>query len=160
MSLFKDTTRLIVEMAKGDCNGLTGEDLEVKLNSISFDDILDDMQSIQMGELGYTAEMVTVRECSRLGYDVVEMDELAKYMISENIRDFKEAVENIAEACNRDPKNFAIVIDESAVRQSLQEAENCRGADEIFRRAKVGNVVDTKKVLDILYDKGLNVVKK
>ena len=160
MSLFKNSTQLIVEMTKGE-GGITDDDLEVKLNSISFDDVLDDMQSIQMGELGYKVEMVTVRECKRLGYDLVEMDELAKYMVSNNIRDFKEAVENVAESCGRDIKKFAIVIDEASIKNSIHEAEcSLMCADETFKKAKIGNVVDTKKVLDILYDKGLNVVKK
>lgn len=160
MSLFKNGLGLIAEMAKCE-SGTTDEDLEIKMNSISFDDILDDMDSIQMGELSCTAEMVTVRECKRLGVDLVEVDELAKYMVSNKIRDFKVAVENVAEACNRDASKFAIVIDESAIRTAVKEAEGCgKGADELFRKAKINNVVDTKKVLDMLYDKGLRVVKK
>jgi len=160
MSLFKNSTQLIIEMTKGE-GGITDDDLDIKLNSISFDDVLADMQSIQMGELGYKVEMVTVRECKRLGYDLVEMDELAKYMVSNNIRDFKEAIENVAESCARDSKKFAIVIDEASIRNSIYEAEcSSKCADEVFKKAKVNNVADTKKVLDILYDKGLNVVKR
>jgi predicted transcriptional regulator len=161
MSLFKDTTQLIVEMAKGTASDLTDKDLDVKLTNISFDDILKDMQSIQMGELAFTAEMVTVRGCKRLGYDLVEIDELAKYMMGNQITDFKEAINNIAKSCDRDPAQFAIVVDESAIRDAVHEAEcSLKCADETFQKAKIGNVVNTKKVLDILYDKGLNVVKK
>lgn len=159
MSLFKDGLGLIVEMAKHEA-GNSAEDLDLKMTTINFDDLLDDMQSIQMGELDYAVEMVVVRENTRLGYDLVELDELAKYMYSNKVSDFKEAIENIAECNGRNASKFAIVIDESAIREAIKEAECCKGADEMFYKAKVEGVVSAKKVLEMLYDKGLNVVKK
>jgi len=161
MSLFKNPMALITEMSRGECPGKCNDDLTVDLTHIDFSALLDDMQSISMGELKFTEAMVTVRECSRLGFDLVEIDELAKYMQSNKIRNFKEAIENIAEHCERDASKFAIVIDESAIKEAIQEAEyTLKCPDDILRKAKINGIVDTKKVLDMLYDNGLNVVKK
>jgi hypothetical protein len=168
MPLFKNTVQLITEMSKSENSGLSPEKIDVKMTSIDFKALMKDMESISMGDLAstFTAESVAVRHINKLGYDLVEMDELAKYMTINGVRSFKEAISNIAEACcpgGRDPANFAVVVDESAIENAIAEAE-CVCAkgdiDEILRKAKVNDVVSTKKVLDILYHEGVNVVKR
>lgn len=162
MSLFKDSMQLINEMAKDKCcSSLTDDDLEVQLTNLKFGEILADMNSIQMGDLTMKAEMVTLRECKRLGCDIVELDELAKYMTRNQINNFKEALTNIAEVNGRDANNIAIVVDEEAVQSAIEEAEyTVKYADDIYKKAKVENIVNSVKVLELLCDNGYKVVKK
>lgn len=158
MSLFKSPFELLTEACKAEDAELCDaniDDIEQDLDD-TFGDIeeLDDDD-----ELSYTVEMVNVIEqktstgCRYL----VEMDNLAKYMMSANITDVSEAVSNIAESNSLEVDTMCVVIEsEDYLLSLLQEARKAKGPAST--RAK--HIKADLEVINMVKTKGLKVLKK
>ena len=129
MGLFKNSLELIAEISKMEA-GNTTKIINSKSVGVEFDTVLAGMEKLTPKELTYVPEAVNVHKNKRLDCYVVEMDDLAKYMISANISSFKEAVDNIAEAYSIDSSKIALCIDEASCKEACKKAKNeevCKG---------------------------------
>lgn len=125
MGFFKDSVQLISEMSHPDPKMITSNQrtLSSKTVGIEFDSILKGMDHLSAGQLKYVPEMVVVQRVPS-GY-MVEMDDLAKYMMGSNITSFSEALTNIRNANPGmdDELPLSIGVDEESILATIEEAK-------------------------------------
>lgn len=125
MGFFKDSVQLISEMSHPDPKMITSNQrtLSSKTVGIEFDSILKGMDRLSAGQLKYVPEMVVVQRVPS-GY-MVEMDDLAKYMMGSNITSFSEALTNIRNANPGmdDELPLSIGVDEESILATIEEAK-------------------------------------
>ena len=125
MGFFKDSVQLISEMSHTDPKMITSNQrtLSSKTVGIEFDSILKGMDRLSAGQLKYVPEMVVVQRVPS-GY-MVEMDDLAKYMMGSNITSFSEALTNIRNANPGmdDELPLSIGVDEESILATIEEAK-------------------------------------
>ena len=98
--LFKSSLKLISEMAKAEC-GDPVQTLNMKNLDKNYMDIIGNIKTIASSDFVYDARAVNVQS-TRIG-NVVEMDDLAKYMVGAKVRSIREALDRIsvANGCNQ-----------------------------------------------------------
>jgi len=125
LGFFKDSVQLISEMSHPDPKMITSNQrtLSSKTVGIEFDSILKGMDHLSAGQLKYVPEMVVVQRVPS-GY-MVEMDDLAKYMMGSNITSFSEALTNIRNANPGmdDELPLSIGVDEESILATIEEAK-------------------------------------
>lgn len=127
-------------------------------------------------------QMIPIKESKRLGYYLVEMEDVSRYMMTNGIRSFQEALTNIAIA-NELPDQFhsrlAIVIDEDSILDEVAALGNNIDSDYWSTRPKAGlglpmvgkdqapdesklrKIANTKQLLDVLVGRyGIPLVRK
>ena len=121
MGFFKDSVQLISGVSNQDQNITRGDRLLTSKNaSIEFDSLLKGMEHLSPNQLKYVPEMVVVQRVPS-GY-MVEMDDLAKYMMGSGISSFSEAINNIRNANPGMNSEFPINIgiDEGSILATLE----------------------------------------
>lgn len=88
-----------------------------------FKAMLDMMPTLNEDEMVFPAYSVPVRECSRLGKYLIEMEDISRYMITNGQTNILEAVKVIGNqnGIRLDESNTALVIDEHSVLQEMDE---------------------------------------
>lgn len=134
------------------------DDLALSSDASDIEGEFDDTMDL-VDDIGYTEEMVNVIGFQQNNQDLclIEFENLVKYMNSNRIQDFEEAVRNIAE-CNNLPFEKMCVVFESddTLRGALTEAKKIR---KIIpeKLTKLKNTVD---VLKLMKTKGIKVAKR
>ena len=84
---------------------------------------LDTMPSLNEREMYFDARLVPIRESSRLGKYLIEMEDISRYMMTNDIHNLREAVYRIGSANHLalSEANTALVIDESSVLQEMED---------------------------------------
>ena len=162
--MYKTGLEILAEMAKTEDNH-SYEDLEAAMANIKFNSILKDMGEALMGDVKLHVEAVSVHRCSRLNSYLVEMGDICRYMRSNDVHSFKEAIKNVSEANSTEdftinPDQVSLVIDEDAINNMIYEAkcaQKCK--DKKFAKEKMQEVLDMEKVWDILESEGIKCVK-
>ena len=125
MGFFKDSVQLISEMSHPDPNMIASNQrtLSSQTVGIEFDSLLKGMDRLSARQLKYVPEMVVVQTVPS-GY-MVEMDDLAKYMMGSNITSFSEALDNIRNANpGMNPElPLSIGVDEESILATLEAAK-------------------------------------
>lgn len=157
--MFKNGIQMLAEMAKDDRDHSV-EDLTAKMAGIKFSDILKDMQKVKCNEVALPKEAVLVRSCERLGLYLVEMGDISKYMQDNEVRNFKEAIHNIAECNDKDESKFALVVDEDAINDMIEEAQYAaKCPDEEYAKVKMESVLALEKAWEIIGNQGVKMVR-
>lgn len=118
--LFKSSLKLISEMAKAEC-GDSIQTLNMKNLDKDYTDILGNIKTIASSDFMYDPKAVNV-QATRVG-NVVEMDDLAKYMVGAKIHSIREALDQIAEANGCMKGSVGICVDEDAILEAKAEAD-------------------------------------
>lgn len=118
--LFKSSLKLISEMAKAEC-GDSVQTLNMKNLDKDYTDILGNIKTIASSDFMYDPKAVNV-QATRVG-NVVEMDDLAKYMVGAKIHSIREALDQIAEANGCMKGSVGICVDEDAILEAKAEAD-------------------------------------
>lgn len=93
------------------------------------------------------------------GAVIVEADNLARYMESNNITDVAQALSNLAEHYNQDPRNMVVMVEsEDEAREVVEEAKSL--AQKMADRSKLVKVKSSTDFLRDLKVKGIRVAKK
>ena len=107
-----------------------------------------------------TKEAVLVRSCKRLDSYLVEMGDISKYMQDNRVRNFKEAIHDIAECNNLDESKFALVVDEDAINDMIEEAQYAaKCPDEEYAKVKMESVLALEKAWEIISNQGVKMVR-
>lgn len=142
-----------------------------------FKEGLGTLPTLTLSECRFEVGMVPVRENRRLGKYLIEMEDLSRFMITNEIDSVRDAVGYILEHNNLTGQfyNVALVIDEASI---LDEMDNLGAAvDGDFPEPQPGlgqtifgsqdnfknlrRIANTKELLDTLYNKyGLPFIKK
>lgn len=119
MSIFKETTQIISELAIKE-NGVTipKTTSPTVLNDIRL--FLESIPSLTDADIYHGVELIPVKECreanSKYKY-IIEMEDISRYMMTNNINNLKEAFSNILE--HNGISNYfhqtAIAIDEASI---------------------------------------------
>ena len=143
---------------------------------------VSNLPMLEAKECVMTLEMIPIKESKRLGYYLIEMEDLSRYMMTNGIRSFQEALTNIAEHYDIKEKyesRLAIVIDENSildevaplgqniasdywsVRPSTKLGMPMVGKDQAPDESKLRKIANTKQMLDVLSGRyGIPLVKK
>lgn len=103
----------------------------------------------------YRPEMIPVFESADKSAYYVEMDNVIKYMKSANIKNIKEALENIAEGNELKPESMAILIESDDWALSVLEE-----AEESEDKAELEKIQESIQLIKKLKDSGINLAKK
>lgn len=78
---------------------------------------LDGLDTIPVSECKFSAEMVPVRESKRFGKYLIEMEDLSRFMLTNNIFSVTEAIGSILESNGLKGQyhNTALIIDEASI---------------------------------------------
>lgn len=178
MSLFSSTIQTLSSMAINEASVEIPKTADMNLiESVVHE--LDGMPYVNMDEMRFLVEMVTVRKSPRLGKYLIEMEDLSRYMITNQINDAKKAVSNILEhnGLIGQFNNVAIVIDEASLledldelgynvtRFTLQTPPKGLGLGMITKDQedfkKIRRIANTKQMMDVLTGRyGLPLIKK
>ena len=118
--LFKSSLKLISEMAKAEC-GDSVQTLNMKNLDKDYTDILGNIKTIANTDFVYDPRAVNV-QATRIG-NVVEMDDLAKYMMGAKIHNISEALDQIAVANGCEKGSVGICVDEDTILEAKAEAD-------------------------------------
>lgn len=138
---------------------------------------IDNFPTLSLDECRFDAMMVPIRENKRLGMYLIEMEDLSRYMITNQISSIKEAVGNILTINNLvgQYSNVALVVDEASILDEMDQlganvsgdyptptpglGQTIFGSQDNFKNLR--RIANTKELLDTLYNKyGLPIVKK
>lgn len=147
-SIFESPFELLTEACKGEICELDNP-LEDSIAS-ELKSVFDNIETVPV-ELQYTEEMVNVIEDN--GRYFVEMDSLAKYMLSQNVTDIREAMDNVTQINNINMDDTYLLVENETYFSSL--LEGC--AKDKKKQKKLSNVT---KLLKNIKNKGVKVVKK
>ena len=88
-----------------------------------FKAMLDLMPTLEEDEMKFPAYAVPIRESSRLGKYLIEMEYLSRYMLTNDLHNILEAVAKIGQANDMklDESNVALVIDEASILQEMDD---------------------------------------
>jgi len=134
------------------------DDAEVSADASDIEYALDDLEDLEE-DIHYTEEMVNVIGSEHNGEPVclVEMENLAKYMCSNQIRDFSEALENIAKVNQVPLEEMAVVIEShDTILSALNEAKKAKK----LIPDKLGKIKDTASILKVMKTKGIKVLMR
>ena len=143
---------------------------------------ISNLPMLEAKECVMVPQMIPIKECRRLGYYLVEMEDVSRYMMTNGIRSFQEALTNIA-AANDVPEKYqsrmAIVIDEDSILDEVAALGNNIDSDYWTTRPKAGlglpmigkgqapdesklrKIANTKQLLDVLTGRyGIPLVRK
>lgn len=157
--MFENGMKMLAEMAKSD-NDHTYEDLTARMAGMKFSSILADMQQVTANDVKMTKEAVVVRDCKKLNGYLVEMGNITSYMQDNNVRNFKQAIDDIAECNNLDADKFNIVVSEQEIGDIFEDAKMAaERPDSNYSRAKLETAIAVEKVWGILEQQGIKLVK-
>lgn len=152
--MIKNTFELISEAAKSE----DSEYLDADLDDIEsdLDDVYDDIEELDDEEyLNYDEACVPILQQSEDRY-LLEMDVLAKYMKSNEIVDFAEAISNLCEYNNIAVEDTYVVVESAdSIYELLDEAKRTKNSKKA--KALAGS---TAEILGLMKTKGIKVVKK
>lgn len=118
--LFKSSLKLISEMAKAEC-GDSVQTLNLKNLDKDYTDILGNIKTIASSDFVYDPRAVNV-QATRIG-NIVEMDDLAKYMVGAKVHNITEALNQIAKGNGCKKGSIGICVDEDAILEAKEKAD-------------------------------------
>ena len=88
-----------------------------------FKSVLELMPTLNEDEMRFPAECVPIREATRIGKYIIEMEDLSRYMLTNKVNNLLEAIEDIgyANGVQLSNRNTALVIDESSILQEMDD---------------------------------------
>ena len=121
MSLFNNAIETLSEMAINE----SSVEIPTAATPALIDELLEtvnNMQSLNEDEMRYTVDMIPVRASDRLQKYLIEMEDISRYMITNNITNLNEAIHNILDYNNIGDQmpNIALVVDESSILQEIE----------------------------------------
>ena len=141
------------------------------------DEQLRNMPCLTEEECRFRPEAVVVKASNRLGRYLIEMEDLSRYMITNQITSVQEAIGNILEVNDLQGQfyNVGIVVDESSIREEMEELGYAVsgamktppkglglamiGKQEDF--SKIRRIANSKQLMDVLTGRyGLPLIKK
>lgn len=154
--VYKDTVRAEVKenaiesvLSKGNRN-LT----KLVETGIEMDDVMDDIDSLSE-PITYMDEMVPVIKYG--GNCLIEMSDLEKYMETNDITDYAEAVENIARVNRLNVSEMAVLVESQDYFEiAIHEAKKTHKA---LPKKMIG-IEKVLKAISSVKDKGIKVVKR
>ena len=176
MSLFKSAIQTLSQMAIQEAGVAVPQKAEQSL----LEDVqmsLSQLPLLNEDESRFSPEMVVVKTSNRLGRYLIEMEDLSRYMITNNLVNVAEAVGNILEVNDLQGQfaNVAIVVDEQSINEDMEELGYAVsgamqtppkglglamiGKQEDF--SKLRRIANTKQMMDVLTGRyGLPLIKK
>lgn len=136
------------------------------------------MPALTEEELTFPVHAVPLRENSRLGKYLIELEDLSRYMLTNKISNVLEAVHRIGTANMKDldNTNTAIVVDEASILQEIEDLGMNIGGASNSNEGNIGTVgllgrhddinkfrrfANSREFVDIVTNKyGLPIVKK
>lgn len=97
---------------------ITADALGGSLNEAT--DFLDNSYYLTEQETAYYPSMVLIRENSRLGLNLIRLEDLVDYSLSNNISDFGYAINSVCEASDVDISSVGFSVDEVSI---IEDAE-------------------------------------
>jgi len=178
MSMYNSAIQILSELALHE----SGVELPEKAPTSIFEQVMDTLYEIPIlneSESVFSVEMVPVRTSNRLGYYLIEMEDLSRYMMTNRIDNVRDAVGNILE-CNGLHGCYdkvALVIDEASILNELEDlglpmsdyyktkpAPTNLGipvSDGTVYKTKIRQFANSKEVMDVLTGRyGLPLIKK
>ena len=156
--LFKSSLKLISEMAKSEC-GDSVQTLNLKNLDKDYTDILGNIKTIASSDFVYDPRAVNVQD-TRIG-NVVEMDDLAKYMVGAKVHDITEALNQIAVGNGCEKGSIGICVDEDAILEvkceADKEVEAIADGKDCYDSSKGESCCKTKAVKE--YAEGMEFIK-
>lgn len=176
MGLFNTTIQTLSEMAIQE-SGIEVPRVTAPALVDEFKAELDMMPSLTEEEMKIPADAVPVRECSRLGRYLIEMEDLSRFMITNNMGSVLEAMDAIANANGVEfsNRNVALVVDEASILQEMDDlGMNIGGSNSndgnigtvglVGKHLDIGKIrrfANSKEVVDTIANKyGIPIVKK
>lgn len=88
-----------------------------------FRSTLELMPSLNEDEMRFPVQCVPVREATRIGKYLIEMEDLSRYMLTNQVNNLLEAINDIGyvNGIQLNNRNTALVIDESSVLQEMDD---------------------------------------
>ena len=148
----KTITDVIKEAAKTEEFNTNDFDSDELRNS--FNECISNIPVIGKGIVAYRSEMVPVFKNESSYF--VEMDNVVKYMNSWDIRDVKEAMENIAEANEIPVSELSLVIETKEYMESV--IESASELSKLGSKELLENCELSVKLINMLKSEGINVV--
>lgn len=87
---------------------------------------LDNSYYLTEQESAYYPAMVLVRENSRLGLNLVRLEDLVDYSLANNITDYGYAINSVCEASNVDVGSIGLSVDEVSIIEDAEMADTVR----------------------------------
>lgn len=182
MSIMNSALQTLSEMAIQE----TGVEIPQETSENVIDQLktmLDGYPMLEAKECMIIPEMIPIKESRRLGYYLIEMEDISRYMSTNGIRSFQEAVTNVITANGLPDSVYskvALVIDEDSILDELASLGNNIDSDYWEARPpkglglpmigksqhpgefdKLRKIANTKQMLDVLTNRyGLPIVKK
>ena len=158
MALFNNPTQIIIEAGNLDLE--TSDNIMIESAANDFATRCSEIPTLNEDTIHYSEEAVPVFgvESTPGIKGVVELENVVKYMESNNVEDVCEAVEKIAEHYGLNSKDLAIVIEsDDDLNNTLQEAKVAAKKGNKSGLVKVGKAAE---VLKNIKNKGLKIFKK
>ena len=176
MGLFNTTIQTLSEMAIQE-SGVELPQVAAPAIVDEFKATLDTMPTLTNEEMTIPASAVPIKHNSRLDKYLIEMEDLSRYMITNQLTSIMEAIDKIGSGngLSLSNRNTALVIDEASVLQEMDDlGMNIGGGNSndgnIGTIGLLGNHLDigkfrrfanSKEVVDLVTNKyGLPIVKK
>lgn len=87
---------------------------------------LDNSYYLTEQESAYYPAMVLIRENSRLGLNLVRLEDLVDYSLANNITDYGYAINSVCEASNVDVGSIGLSVDEVSIIEDAEMADTVR----------------------------------
>ena len=150
--LIKSCTDIIKEAATSEefnVSDIITDELKSK-----YGECMSNMPIVDKSLVAYNCNMIPVFQ-TEAGY-FVEMDNVVKYMNSFEIKEIKEAMENIAEVNEIRLENMSLVIESKDYMDSI--IESAIAQSKAGDKTLLENCEKAIKLIDILESEGINVV--
>lgn len=147
---------IISEAANGETENFDSLDFSELVNDFR-NDVLDSATELEE-EVAIHPQAVPVYVSEEANCNLVELDELAKFMESWDISDPMEAIEQIAEANHIGPETIGLLIESNDYyEEMIEEAKSIKPTG--FNRKKK-DLKKSSEMFKNIYNKGLKVFKK
>lgn len=155
MGLFKRPADIIAEAGNLDLGTTENILTESAINDFAAE--VHNIPTIEEGYLQYSEEVVPVFEYA--GGAVVELDNLVKFMESNNIEEVTDALNRLGEHYNIDPESIGVVIEsDEELGEVLEEAKKIK--DPMIKGKKTGVLNSARETLEKLKNSSVKLFKK
>lgn len=179
MSIMKSALNTLSEMALLESSVDIPQETSSDICQLLMDD-LSQMEYLTEDEMRYDIRMVPIRASKRLGKYLIEMEDLSRYMMTNQITSIKEALGNILEYNNIEGQyhNVGLIIDEDSILNEIESLGYNITTDCWKATPKPGlgmpmigkdhrdfkyfrDIANTKQLMDLLTGRyGLPLIKK
>lgn len=173
MGVFRETVQILSELAIHE-NGMEIPKTTTPAVANDLKSFLESIPTVGREDSFYSIDLIPVRRSQKLGKYLIEMEDLSRYMLTNDIRNIREAVSNILEY-NNIPDQYhktALVVDQNSILGELANLGFDTEESSVHTKTigQLGDYIDidqfrklanSKAMLDqIVNNYGLPVVKK